>query len=241
VKISVIVPAFNEEKLLGGSLAEIRSAAAAFTTRGWAFELIVCDNHSTDHTAEIARAAGAQVVFEPVNQISRARNTGASVATGDWLVFVDADSHPCAELFADVAEAILSGQCLAGGSTLRMDENYFIAGLLTRLWNGVSRCRRLLAGSFIFVAAAAFRELGGFSQELFVAEELELSQRLKKLARRTGRKIVILHRHPLHTSARKMELYTLREYLCFIVRAIFCPRRTFGSREAAHLWYDGRR
>jgi glycosyltransferase involved in cell wall biosynthesis len=241
VKISVIVSAFNEEKLLGGSLAEIKSAASAFTARGWAFELIVCDNHSTDRTAEIARAAGAQVVFEPVNQIARARNCGAAAATGDWLVFVDADSHPSAGLFADVAAAILSGQCLAGGSTLRMDGKHFVAGLLTRLWNGVSRWRRLLAGSFIFVEAAAFRQLGGFSLELFVAEELELSRRLKKLARQTGRKIVILHRHPLQTSARKMDLYTRREYLHFIVRAIFCPRRTFSSRAAAHLWYDGRR
>jgi glycosyltransferase involved in cell wall biosynthesis len=241
VKISVIVPAFNEEKLLGGSLAEINLAASAFATRGWAFELIVCDNNSTDRTAAIARAAGATVVFEPVNQIARARNTGASAATGDWLIFVDADSHPRAGLFADVAEAILSGRCLAGGSTLRMDGKYLVASLLTRLWNGVSRWRRLLAGSFIFVEAAAFRQLGGFSLELFVAEELELSQRLKKMARRTGRKIVILHRHPLQTSARKMELYTRREYLCFIARALFCPRRTFSSREAAHLWYDGRR
>jgi glycosyltransferase involved in cell wall biosynthesis len=79
VKISVIVPAFNEAKLLGASLAEIKSAASAFTSRGWDFELVVCDNNSTDRTAEIARAAEANVVFEPVNQIARARNSGAAV------------------------------------------------------------------------------------------------------------------------------------------------------------------
>src|ERR1035437_8780234 len=90
VKISVIVPAFNEEKLLGASLAEINSAAAAFSARGWQFELVVCDNNSTDRTAAIARAAGAQVVFEPVNQIARARNSGAAIATGDWLRFLAA-------------------------------------------------------------------------------------------------------------------------------------------------------
>ena len=54
-----------------------KSAANAFTQRGWDFELIVCDNNSTDRTAEIARAAGATVEFEPVNQIARARNSGA--------------------------------------------------------------------------------------------------------------------------------------------------------------------
>ena len=83
-------------------------------------ELIVCDNNSTDRTAGIASAAGATVVLEPLNQIARARNTGAAEATGDWLFFVDADSHPTRELFGDAAEQILSGRVLAGGATIRM-------------------------------------------------------------------------------------------------------------------------
>src|ERR1039457_3137614 len=66
VKISIVVPAFNEERLLGESLAQIKSAASAFARIGWEFELIVCDNNSTDRTAEIAHAAGATVVFEPI-------------------------------------------------------------------------------------------------------------------------------------------------------------------------------
>jgi cellulose synthase/poly-beta-1,6-N-acetylglucosamine synthase-like glycosyltransferase len=241
VKISIVVPAFNEERLLGGSLAQIKAAAGAFAQRGWDFELIVCDNNSTDRTAEIARAAGATVVFEPVNQIARARNCGAAAATGDWLVFVDADSHPSAGLFADVAEQIQSGKYLAGGSTVRLDEKHFVAGCVTQLWNYASRSLKLLAGSFIFVETAAFRKVGGFSNEFFVAEELELSQRLKKLARGQGRGMVILHRHPLVTSARKMRLYTMREHLRYLARVIFSNGRALGSREKAHLWYDGRR
>jgi glycosyltransferase involved in cell wall biosynthesis len=241
VKISIVIPAFNEERLLGESLAQIKSAAGAFTQRGWEVELIVCDNNSTDRTAEIARMAGAIVVFEPINQIARARNSGAAAATGDWLVFVDADSHPSTELLADVAEQIISGKCLAGGATIRLDEKYFIANLITWSWNHVSRIFKLLAGSFIFCDAAAFRKIGGFSNELFAAEELELSKRLKKLARETGKQIVILHRHPLVTSARKMKLYTAREHLRFFLRMIFNQRRAVSSREEAHLWYDGRR
>jgi glycosyltransferase involved in cell wall biosynthesis len=241
MKISIVIPAFNEERLLGESLAQIKSAAGAFTSRGWAVEFIVCDNNSTDRTAEIARAAGAIVVFELINQIARARNCGAAAATGDWLVFVDADSHPSTELLADVAEQIVSGNCLAGGATLRLDEKHFAAGLITHLWNRISRSFKLLAGSFIFCDAAAFREIGGFSHELFAGEELELSQRLKKLARKTGKRIVILHRHPMVTSARKMKLYTAREHLRFLLFAIFNKRRAMRSRAAAHLWYDGRR
>ncbi len=241
MKISVIVPAFNEEKLLGASLAEIKTAATAFTTRQWEFELVVCDNNSTDRTSEIAHAAGAKVVFEPFNQIGRARNSGAAAATGDWFIFVDADSHPSAGLFADVADAIISGKFLAGGSTVRLDEKMFGANLVTQGWNLTSRCKKWLAGSFIFIEAAAFRELGGFNQKYFAAEELELSQRLKALAQSKGKKITILHRHPLITSARKMKLYSGREMWRFFLRSIFRHKQTMTSREASYLWYDGRR
>jgi glycosyltransferase involved in cell wall biosynthesis len=240
VKISIVVPAFNEERLLGDSLAQISLAAGSFQKRGWTTELIVCDNNSTDKTSDIARAAGATVVFEPINQIARARNRGAEAATGDWLLFVDADSHPSPELFSGVADAIDSGQCLAGGSTVMLDKRYFVAGLVVALWNFASRMRRLLAGSFIFCEAATFRKIGGFSRELFAGEELELSQRLWKAAKESGKKVVILHRHPLVTSARKMRLYTLREHFSLLAR-LFRDRRVLTNREACYLWYDGRR
>ena len=240
MKISVVIPAFNEERLLGATLAHIKSAMTAFTRHGWETELIVCDNNSTDRTAEIARAAGATVVFEPINQIARARNSGAAAATGDWLIFVDADSQPSAELFADVAEEIQSGHCLAGGSTVRMDEHFMLAGFFTWTWNWSSRLGRLLAGSFIFVETAVFRKIGGFSNELFAAEELDLSKRLKKVARETGREVVILHSHPLVTSARKMRLYTALDHLKLVTHVLF-NRRALNRRESCTLWYDGRR
>jgi len=240
VKISVVVPAFNEERLLGESLAQIKSASKAFLQKNWGFELVVCDNNSSDRTAEIARAAGATVVFEPINQIARTRNSGAAAATGDWLIFVDADSHPSAELFSDVANEIQSGKCLAGGVTLVMDGDYFWANRATELWNCSSRAFKLLAGSFIFVEASAFRKIGGFSIELFAAEELELTKRLKRLARETEKEIVILHQHPLLTSARKMRLYTMWDHFKLLTRVLF-NRRALMRRESCHLWYDGRR
>lgn len=241
MKISVIIPAFNEERLLGETLRQVKMAMEVFARRGWKTELIVCDNNSTDRTAEIAREVDAMVVFEPINQIARARNRGASIATGDWLLFVDADSHPSVELFTDVAEQIKSGRCLAGGVTVRLDEKHFAAGWVTRLWNCASRIFKLLAGSFIFCEAAAFRKIGGFNIEFFAAEELELSKRLWQLARDTNKKVVILHRHPLITSARKMRLYSSWEHLRLLARVIFSRGRILRNREAAHLWYDGRR
>jgi glycosyltransferase involved in cell wall biosynthesis len=241
MRISIIVPAFNEERLIGACLAGIKGAMPAFLERRWETELIVCDNNSSDSTAELARAAGAKVVFEPVNQIARARNAGAAAASGNWFVFIDADSQPRHELFAEVAEEIGSGTCLAGGCTLRLEGDYKVGKVITGVWNRISRLGRLAAGSFIFCEATAFREVGGFSQQLFAGEELDLSAKLKKKARQTGKRVVILHRHPLLTSARKIHLYTLREHLVFMTRAALWRRRVLTSRAECYTWYDGRR
>jgi glycosyltransferase involved in cell wall biosynthesis len=241
MKISIVVPAFNEERGLAETLRSIRASAASFDAHGWRWELIVCDNNSTDATAAIARAEGADVVFEPHNQISRARNAGAAAATGDWLVFVDADSHPTPGLFADMAEAVRQGRCLAGGSLVRVNVGDLLPGIVVAGWNRISRLTRWAAGSFIFCDAEAFREVGGFTLELYAGEEIDLFRRLKRLARRQGRTVVILTRHPLLTSARKAQLYTAREGLGFAVRTVLRGGRTLRSpRECFHL-YDGRR
>src|SRR5260370_18430269 len=103
MKISVIVPAFNEVKLIAATLRSIRAATAAFASLGWDSELIVCDNNSSDGTADLARTEGATVVFEPINQIARARNRGAAAATGQWLLFRGPASRPSRRLFAPAA------------------------------------------------------------------------------------------------------------------------------------------
>jgi glycosyltransferase involved in cell wall biosynthesis len=241
VKVSIVVPAFNEEKLIAETLRHINASRVALAARGWDTELIVCDNNSTDQTAAIAQAAGATVVFEPVNQIARARNCGAAAAQGDWLIFVDADSHPSPELFGEVAEVIASGKCLAGGSTVAMDEHNLLTRVGMTLWNTISRCANWAAGSFIFCETAGFREAGGFNNELFASEEVDLFKRLKKLARAQAKKIVILTKYPLVTSGRKLHLYSRREHLRFLLKAALRPRKTVRQREACPTWYDGRR
>ncbi len=241
MKLSIIIPAFNEQKLLPATLESVFTAAHAISDRGWDYEVIVCDNNSTDQTAEIATARGARVVFEPVNQIGRARNRGATVAAGHWLIFIDADSHPSPALLQDVCGTIAEGRCLAGGCTVKLDARDWIGEWLTGAWNLISCVRKWAAGSFIFCEAAAFREIGGFSADLFASEEIDLFRRLHELARRQQKKIVILRKHPLITSARKVHLYSKWEHLRFFVRTALSLGGTLRKAESCPTWYDGRR
>jgi glycosyltransferase involved in cell wall biosynthesis len=241
VKVSIVVPAYNEQKLIQETLRHIKQSSEAFHEIGWRTELIVCDNNSSDATAALAQKEGARIVFEPINQISRARNAGAAAASGDWLLFVDADSFPTPELFREVAAAISSGRYLAGGCTVRLDSWGPASRVLLKGWNFLSRVGRLMAGSFIFCERGAFEEVGRFSLELYASEELDLSRKLKRLARKRRKKIVILHRHPLLTSSRKMHLYSGREFLRFFVRNALSLGRNLKSAKHCFPWYDGRR
>src|SRR5260370_11637373 len=105
--------------------------------------------------------------FEPVNQIARARNKGADAASGDWLIFVDADSHPTPELFAEVAAVIQTGRYLYGGCIVKMDGAGFVVGLAGSLLKTIRPGTEKRAGSFYFWLAAAFRHVGGLAHPLF--------------------------------------------------------------------------
>lgn len=242
MRVSVVLPAFNEEKLLPAALAAVKAAASAFTARGWDWECLVCDNNSTDRTAELGRAAGARVVFEPVNQIGRARDAGARAANGEWLIFIDADSTPSEALFAAITDQIAAGRALGGGSTVELEPGTpryarFVCGF----WNLWSRLAGWAAGSCVWVEAAAFRAAGGFGTEYYAGEEVFLSRRLKSLARRSGRRFVILSAHPLRTSSRKLKLYTVTEAGRFFFRMLFTAGRAAKRPENCEIWYDGRR
>jgi hypothetical protein len=89
--------------------------------------------------------------------------------------------------------------------------------------------------------AKAFREVGGFNNDLFAGEEIDLTRRLKRLARRQRKKLVILHRHPLLTSARKAHLYPVYEHVWFFLKAVLSFQRTLKNRRHCRTWYDGRR
>ena len=239
--LSVVIPAFNEARLIERALQSVAVSIAQNRKSGFTSEIIVVDNNSTDNTADLARRAGARVVFEPVNHIGRARNAGAAQATGDWLLFLDADSLLSPELLADILRVIESGKYVGCGSTLRMDGLPWWANVTLQLWTGISVLFRWAAGALVVCRRDAFQEVGGFDQDLYALDEIRLSKQLKRWGRRHGLPFTILTGHPLETSSRKVSLYSAREIGGQILRIFVLPKRTLQDKKHLSVWYDGRR
>lgn len=240
-RLSVVIPAYNEEKLIAGTIAGVRASLRGAGMGAQNFEIIVCDNASTDATAALAAAAGARVVFEPERQIARSRNAGASLARAPWLLFLDADSWPDAGLMGELLAVIAAGRVVAGGATMRMQAVPLSIVLGCRVWNLISRLCGWAAGAFIFCRRDAFCAIGGFGLEFYVAEEIDFSRRIKRWGAARGLGFRILHRFPLLTSGRKGSLYSQGEIWVLLLRMLRHPRRFFRDPRLLGLWYDGRR
>jgi glycosyltransferase involved in cell wall biosynthesis len=240
MKLSVIIPAFNEEKRISSCLEHLIASLNAH--KAIEHEIIVVDNNSTDATAEIARRAGVQVLFEPVNQISRARNAGVAVASGDWLVFLDADTLVSAGTINEMLALIRTGKYAGGGTRLRYDHTplfwrgfLLVSNYLVMPWLGWT------AGCFLFCRNDAFQEFGGFNEKMFAAEDVEFGNSLRRWAKPRSLKTVLLRDHPPVTSIRKIELYGTPEIFLLILRFLFLRQRTTRDKTHLRVFYDGRR
>ncbi|GAB4283861.1 MAG: glycosyltransferase [Candidatus Rifleibacteriota bacterium] len=229
---SFIVPAYNEEELLGRSLTSIKNSMSSVSATG---ELVVVDNASTDRTAEIAREFGAKVIRENHRQIARARNAGAAVASGRYLFFVDADTCISGGLLREALRQLQSGKVIGGGAKVEMDVTPpFIWHVLLKFWQTISRAARLAAGCFVFCRASAFFSIGGFDERVYASEEIGLSIRLRELGRKQKRKFVILDMPGIKTSGRKNSQY-VQLILSILVFSIFPAAVRF--RSLCFLWY----
>lgn len=230
--ISFIVPAHNEERLLGETL---RSLSAAARESDLVHEIIVVNDCSTDATAAIAKEHGVRVIDVAHRQIAATRNSGARAAHGEYLIFVDADTVVDAPVVRAAYQAMKNG-AVGGGCALRFDGHVPLWArmfLIPTLW--FYRMARLASGAYLFCTRKAFEAVGGFNEELYAAEEAAMSRALG----RQGRFVVL--RVSVLTSGRKLRTYSFREVLGVLGRLAWLGKKGVLQREGLEIWYGPRR
>jgi len=127
MKVSVVIPAYNEEKRLAECLQSIKGQIEQ------ADEIIVIDNNSTDNTTQIAKSFGVKVVEEKKQGMIPARNRGFNEAMGDIIARTDADSHVPPDWIKKIKKHFTDNPKLLG---LSGPLNYYDGPLLiqNRIW-----------------------------------------------------------------------------------------------------------
>lgn len=229
---SFVIPAHNEEALIGSTLRALREAASEC---GEPFEIVVVDDDSTDRTAEIAAAEGARVVRVQLRQIAAVRNAGASAAAGGVLVFVDADTIVRAATLREVVEALGKG-AVAGGAPARLPAaDPFWARMVWEPFQWGAALLRMPGGAFMFATRAAFDAAGGFDEQYFAGEEIHFGRALKKVGP------FRMLRHPVITSGRKFRLLGIRGTLRAWMQLAAHGPSVLRSRTHLGFWYDRHR
>ena len=229
--ISFIIPAFNEERLLGRTIKAIQKAAKDINAD---YELIVVDDNSSDNTAKIAGDLGAAVVKVNHRKISATRNSGADAANGSLLIFIDADTVISNEVLQSTMTAV-NNKAIGGTAAFRFDGYIPLYGRLIQwLLHRLYHLGKIVGGSYLFCTREAFETVGGFDETVYGGEEMIMSRSLKKLGP------FIILKHTVLTSGRRLRIYSLGQIIRIIARLALSGTR-IKDRKAAWFWYDGKR
>ncbi len=200
MKLSIIIPTLNEEKVIGSTIANLNRLTLPH-------EIIISDGHSTDATVTIARQHGAHVVeYTGLERqtIAAGRNAGASISQGEVLVFMDADttvSDPNA-FFSHVLSRFAHDQHLVGlvGKVQVYPHPTIADKLFFGLVNFAARITNNLlhqgqaAGECQIIRRTAFEKIRGYREDLVTREDADMFLRLSKIGRtRYDPTLVILH------------------------------------------------
>lgn len=229
---SIVIPAHNEEAVIGQTLRTLFTSAAALDAE---FEVIVVDDASTDRTAAIASELGARVVSVNLRKISAVRNAGAREAHGDVLIFVDADTLVSPKVLTAVRKALAKG-VIGGGARVALENGVPLWGrTLTEILVHIFLRLKLAGGCFMFARRSAFEQVGGFDEDYFASEEVHLSQALKTV----GRFVIVPE--PVITSGRKFRMFSPRQFARQAYQVFSGGSSRLKQRESLGMWYGGDR
>ncbi|HEV7351344.1 TIGR04283 family arsenosugar biosynthesis glycosyltransferase [Telluribacter sp.] len=174
MRISVIIPTYNEEENISRLVADLSRYGGESIA-----EIIVADAPSTDRTRELAQQAGAQVVVSPRPGRAAQMNAGVRLATGDTLYFVHADVRVHPDYVQDIRQALEEGYQL-GCYRYQFDADKpailkfnAYCTRFDRIW-----CRG--GDQTLFIPKALFEQLDGYREDHCVMEDYEFIRRARR-------------------------------------------------------------
>ena len=234
MKLSVIIPAYNEEQCLPETLERI---GKALSIAGCPSEIIVVNNDSQDETKRVAEVFGAKVVLEKEHNISKVRNTGAQHSAGEVLIFIDADTLVPDTLFQEISAAMEDEKCFGGAAAVQWGElerkwmKFYLLG--GKFWTTVFNMKQ---GPGQFCRRSVFEKLGGYDPTIFMGEDVEFYWRLSRFARRNKGHLYFIEHPKVITSARRFDKMSLSKTL-LLTNPVFI-RLAWRKKSCWKDWYE---
>jgi len=213
--------------------------------------VIVADNESTDRTAEIARSRGCEVVPVEKRAIAAVRNGGARAARGDVVAFVDADIQIHPETFNEIDRVLASGRVIGGTTGIRMERSSIgltctcallsVMGALIRLALRTMPALHVDTG-VVFCLRRDFERVGGYNEERFFIEDVQLLVDLIRLGRSRGQRLAAWMNAEAVFSTRKFDVYGDWHYFTAPLRLPWSALYRASSMNGfvRRYWYEAR-
>lgn len=175
--ISIIIPTYNE----AGNILKLIQYLLNALNKNEKPEIIVSDGGSADATISIAQKAGAKAVVSPKKGRAAQMNFGASLALGDILYFIHADTFPPLSFIGDINKAIVEGYAL-GRYRTKFDSNkpllkvnaFFTRYDLFMCYGG---------DQTLFITSKLFNQLQGFKEDMMIMEDYDLVNRARQFGK----------------------------------------------------------
>jgi glycosyltransferase involved in cell wall biosynthesis len=211
MKISFVIPAYNEENYLGNCLNSIFKQTNG---ENYDFEIIVVNNASSDKTREVAlKCPGVKIVDEPIKGLSRARHSGFLAASGDLIANIDADTILTRDWIDTVLNYFSKNKNLIAlsGPHIHYDlakmvkfytKIYYLFGFLFYfITKKILNVSSMIQGGNFVVRKTALEKIGGFDQSFtFYGEDASMAKRLHKIGN-----VIFTFKLPLYASGRRLK------------------------------------
>jgi glycosyltransferase involved in cell wall biosynthesis len=202
-KISIIIPAHNEEKYIARCLESIRTAESRIDLP---VEKIVVLNRCTDRTEDIAREFGAEVLAENEKNLSRIRNAGCRVSSGDVLVTIDADSWMSPNMLREVLHHLQTEKYIGGGVRIK-PERISIGIVFSLLIVAPYMLKARISAGMFWLYKHVFDAVGGFEEQYISVEDYHFALKLKQYGKKNRLKFGTIRKECIVTSCRKFDQF----------------------------------